>query len=1063
MNQSMRRAAPAVSSRLRIRAIVAGALLAALGLAGPVAAQITRGAISGTVRDASGAVVPGASVTATNPATNSSRTAITDAQGFYRIPALEPASYTVRAELSGFQTVDTRDVDLKTATEVTLNVELKVAGIGEAITVTVKAEAIALNKTNPTVGLTTTQRQVAELPIPGGRNINNLVLLTPNAASSGGQGTYAVNGQRSRNNNYMIDGSDNNDISVTIATTAVVPESVQEFQVLTNPYSVEFGRNSGAQINVITRSGSNTFRGEAWDYFRTSKLAALTNIEKDSGLLEPAKATRHQAGASLGGPIIKDRTFFFALFQYDAQRGDPAPGGTVRMPTPAGFATLQNLPLGPGQTAASRQAVLQQIQFLQDIYGQNPNFRNVSNTLVNGVPVQTGQANINIKQPSTYKTFNGRIDHRIGDNDNASIRAYYVKRLDQDQVSNCNLGTRFCGSQDLSDTNIAATETHTFGSSTVNEFRFSLVRRNLDFPENDPTSPTATLTGLFTIGGASNFPQSRITDSYQFSDSVTWLKGKHAFKFGADIRYNKVDNNAAFDSKGTFQFNSLQDYINNNAAFFQQALQTSSWKATQWQNFFYVQDDFRVSPDLTLNLGLRYEISTVPLGMLGATDAQSLAALVPGPVKQDKNNFEPRLGFAWSPRSSNSLLGNGKTVFRGGFGISHDVLFYNLLTVNASNFPRVVVPRLTNVQNLYPNLLPVSGTATFNPQAQWVNSAENTQNPETRFWSFSIGREISDFVFEVGYTGAKSYHGINQIDVNPGVLTPAQAALVASTRNPNAIPAVQLRRVHPEFGSRLLIPGEVGPAGNDVQARSSYNAVYIQASKRMNHGLQFGGSYTYSKSMSNNDASLGEGGTGQTSQRPQSMFNYEVEWSRSYFDRPHRFVVNYIWEIPGFKSGPLKYVLGGWQISGVTQTQSGVPFTIFTGVDSNGDGSSGGDRPNVNPNGSFTWDKDHKNFTNNGYYTAPLGTNNLPLQNGLGDGNAPRNSERAASYWITDLTVLKRFEIGKRQIIIRGDAFNAFNQDNYGAPIASMSNVSFGNNTNDWGHRIIEVSAKLIW
>lgn len=1073
MNHTTLRAGPDRSGSA-FRAAVVGCLLLAFAFAAPAAAQMTRGAVSGTVRDATGAVVPGATVTVTNMGTNQSKTAVSDAQGFYRVGALEPGRYSVRTELSGFSTVENRDIPVRTASEVSLSVELKVGGATEAITIIGKAEAVELNKTNPTIGLTSTARQAVELPLSVGRNINNLVLLTPNtfnvtAANAGntsiGQGSYVVNGQRSRNNNYMIDGSDNNDIGVTIATSQIVPEAVAEFHVLTNAFSVEFGRNSGAQINLITKSGTNSFHGEAWDYFTTNELYSLTNIEKASSLTKPARFRRHQFGLDIGGPIIKDRLFFFALYQHDTQRPGSRPGATTRIPTPAGFAALRNVPLGPGQTAASRQAVLDRIAFLQNVHAQGVTFRNVSNTLVNGVPIATGETNVNIVDPSTYKSPLFRLDYKIGNADNLTARYSYNGRVDNNAISNCFFGELFCGSQDLKDTNVALSETHTFSANLLNEARLSLVKRDLLFPENDPNSPTAAITGLFQIGGNSNFPQGRVSDSWQFSDTVTWLKGKHAMKFGADIRYNELDNIAAFDSKGTFVFNNLQNYMNNLAATFDQALQTASFTAKQWQTFFFVQDDFHVRPDLTLNLGLRYEVSTVPLGFFGATDPQSLGAMVPGPVKKDTNNWAPRVGFAWSPRSDNSLLGDGKTVIRGGWGIGYDVLFFNLLTVNASNFPRVVVPRLTNVQNVYPNLLPVSGTASFNPLATWVNSDENTQSPMAQYYSFSVQRAIGDFIVEAGYTGSRSFHGINQIDANPArVVTPEQAALVRQTGNVNAIPSVQARRLFPQFGSRIRIPTDVGPNGVDTEARSTYNAGFITVNKRFSHGFQAGASYTISQLMSNNDASLGEGGTTRgSSQRPQDYFDYAAEWSISQFDRPHRFVANYIWELPGPKSGFLRQVLGGWQVSGVTQFQSGRPFTILTGVDSSGDGNTGSDRPNINPNGSFVWDEDRKGFVNNGYYTAPLGSNNLPLANALGNGNAPRNSERGAPFWQTDLSVLKRFYIGERQLHVRADMINAFNQDRYDNPVNLMTSPSFGQNTNDFGRRSVLLSAKFLW
>ncbi len=596
----------------------------------------------------------------------------------------------------------------------------------------------------------------------------------------------------------------------------------------------------------------------------------------------------------------------------------------------------------------------------------------------------------------------------------------------------------------------------------MNEFRFSWVQRDLLFPENDPTSPTATISGLFTVGGANNFPQSRVTDSYQFSNTTTWTKGKHTLKFGADVRYNVVKNESAFDSKGTFTFNNLQDFMNNSASQLNQQLVSASWEAKQWQTYFFAQDDFRVTPDLTVNLGLRYELSDVPFGMFGRPEPEIQAALIPGPAQKDTNNWAPRIGFNWSPRSSNSLLGDGKTVFRGGFGMGYDVIFYNLMTVNSN--PNSFTAQLNNVVDVYPNLLPASGSATFDPLGTYTNSPEDLQNPGSKYWSFSIGRELGEFVLELGYTGSRGDHGINQIHANPAILTAAQIALVNATKNANSIPSVQARRLYPQYGNRTLIPGYVGPAGNDVEATSKYNGGYIWLQKRLSHGVQFSTSYTYSKYESNNDASLGETGTDGSSQRPQDMFDYGAEWSLSQFDVPHRFVVSYLWEVPGPKSGILKQILGGWQFSGVTAFQSGRPFTIVTGVDSNGDGNTGSDRPNITGSCGVTWDDAHKTFTNNGCYTTPLGNNNLPLQNAQGNGSAPRNPERTASFWNTDLSLLKRFYMfGDRQLIIRADAFNAFNQDSYGLPTLSMASTSFGQNGNSWGRRVVTLSAKFVF
>ena len=1045
------------------------AVLAAADFAG---AQITRGGIVGTVRDSSGGLVPGATVSTTNTATNAPRTAQTDTQGFFRIDALEPGTYDVVVELAGFTRVTNQGVAVRTASDTSIDVVLQPGGVAAEVTVTAERTRLPLNRVSPTIATTIDARAVVELPLANGRNINNLVLTVPNVSSTTGQGTYAINGQRPRNNNYMLDGSDNNDVVATIATSQIVPEAVAEFQVQTSAYSAEFGRNSGGQINVITRSGTNSFRGDVWEYWTGSTFYSLDNLEKASGLTEPAKYNRHQAGGAVGGPVLRDKLFFFGLYQADPQRTAERPSTTVRIPTQAGYRSLQSVPLGAGQPASSRQAVLQKIAFLQDVYTQNPSFRSLSTTTVNGVPIETGQTNLNIVDPSTYHSVLGRGDYRLSNADDITVRYSLNNRKDENAISNVQFGPLFAGNQTLIDTNLAASNTHIFSSRMLNEFRFSLVRRDLDFPENDPTSPTAPITGLFQIGGDANFPQSRVTNAFQFSDTVTWALPRHSVTFGTDLRYNTVDNESAMNLKGTFTFNNLQDYMNNTAFRLQQQLQTAGWEATQWQTFWFVQDDFRVRPDLTLNLGLRYELSDVPLGMLGATDPQSLSVLVPGLAKKDKNNWAPRVGFAWSPNSSNTFLGDGTTVVRGGFGVGYDVVFYNLLVVNASNYPRVVSVDLNDVEHQYPDLLEASASPVFDPLAAYTNSPEDLQNPENRFYSLSWQREVATrYLLEVAYTGSRGYKGINQIQANPAILTPEQAALVASTQNAGAIPPVQARRLYPQFGTRAVVPAYVGPGNNDVEARSKYDAVFFSAGRRLTRGLQFQTSYTFSRWTSNNDTAFSDGGTDGSHQRPQSMFDYDAEWARSNFDRPHRFTASYLWEIPGPASGALHPVLDGWQISGVTSKQSGRPFTIFTGVDSSGDANTGSDRPNVNPSGSFVWDEAHRTFTNNGYYVVPLGRSGQPLANSLGNGNAPRNSERYAPAWVTDLSLLKRVSFGDRQISFRVDAFNVFNQDDYGGargttiPAAptfnNMSSPSFGQNGLNWGRRSLQLGAKF--
>lgn len=1031
-----------------------------------VQAQLTRGTISGTVRDASGGVVPGAEVKITNLETNFLRNSVTNEVGFYRVTALEPGTYSVLISKTGFSAIENRSIVVRQTQEVTFDVDLKVAAAGGVVVdVSAESEGVSLNKSNPTIGLTSSGRQAVELPLSAGRNINNLALLAPNTFTAPGSTGISSNGQRARNNNFTIDGSDNNDISVTLSTTPVVPEAVGEFQIQSNPYNAEFGRNSGAQINVITKSGTNKLHGQAFEYYQGSALNAMDNIEKGNGLKKPAVFNRNQFGFDFGGPIRKDKTFAYGLMQGDRFRAGAGLGSTVRIPTQAGFAALSSVPLRAGQSAASRQGVLAAMGFLSGVYSQNPTFRSLSNTTVNGVPIQTGLTNLPIGQPNNTWNFIVRVDHKLREGDNLTGRYIFNKPVSVNVISNTGFGSLFAGNQVIKDQNMALSETHIFSPTILNEFRFSYIRRNLQFPENDPKTPTTTISGFFTIGGASNFPQGRIQNSYQYSDILSIQKGRHSLKFGADIRRIQLFNLAAFDSKGTFNFNNLQDYLNNVAVVFQQAINTSTFDARQTQQFYFAQDDFHVTPSLTLNLGLRYELSGVPFGFFGATDAQSLGALVPGPVKKDKNNWAPSIGFAYSPRGRDSwigkLLGDGRTVFRGGYAVKYDVLFYNILTVNASNFPRVVVGRIDNATDIFPAVAPVSGTPVFNPLATFVNTPSDARTPYAELYSFSIQREFGrDFLLEFGYTGSRGINGINQLQGNPAILTAAQAATVASTRSTTSIPSVQARRIFPQFGSRILIA---------TGAQSTYNAGFFSLNKRFSHGLQFGASYTWSKNISNNDESLGVGSiTTGSPQVPQDFLDYRSEKSKSVFDRTQRFVINYIYEIPWLKSAwannrVLQHIFKGWQVSGVSSFQSGQPFTILTGVDSNGNGAAG-DRPNFNPGGTLTLDPvtgNLRTFSTSGQFLVPRGSNGLPLAFSLGNGNLGKNTLRGPGLANFDVSFSKRFKIHESHALtFRADLFNAFNHDIYGNPVNNLNSLSFGQNTNNFGNRSITLGAK---
>jgi hypothetical protein len=454
----------------------------------------------------------------------------------------------------------------------------------------------------------------------------------------------------------------------------------------------------------------------------------------------------------------------------------------------------------------------------------------------------------------------------------------------------------------------------------------------------------------------------------------------------------------------------------------------------------------------------------VPLGFFGAEDQDSLNALVPGPVQRDNNNWAPRVGFAYTPKPEGGVLkpllgGEGQSVVRGGYGIGYDVLFYNILTVNASNDPRVFTGQVNQVFDVFPNVAPVGGSPVFNPLrlAAYVNTPVDAQYPRSNYWSLSYARELgARMSVEFGYNGSISRNGINQGQANPAVLTEAQAAIVRQTLNGASIPSTQARRVVPGFGPRTLIA---------TTANGEFHSLYGQFTQRLTKGLQFRASCTFGRNFSDNDESLGVAAiTAGSPQIPQDYENIDAEWSLSAFDRTHRVVANWLYETPAVGHGFVRQLTGGWQLSGVYTARSGQPFTMLTGVDSNGNGG-GGDRPNFDPSGTLTPDPQTGNlrtFTTSGMFLVPLGSNGLPLLNSLGNGNLGRNTLRAPGWFNWDLSFGRRFSLpyAGHSVFVRVDLFNAFNQDNDGVPVNNMSNPAFGTNTNNWGNRSALISAR---
>jgi len=1025
-------------------------------------AQLVRGFVSGTVTDATNSVVPGVQVTITSMATNISRETLTNNLGFYRFAAVEPGDYSVEFKLAGFETHKIPSITVRTAKEVVINRTLKLSAATTEISV-MDTPGVELEKTIPTVERTFSEQIVDELPFQvynGARDVTRLALLAPTVNRAPGSNEFAANGQRARNNNFTIDGVDNNDLSVTSSLTRMIPEAVQQVQVQTTAYAAEFGRTSGAQVSAVTKSGTNTLHGEGWEYYRGNWMEPLSLANKRAGLTETPRFVVNQFGGDVGGPIIKERTFFFGLLELNRRREAPTAANaiSVNIPTPAGFAALSTVPLGTGQTAASRQAALEALSFLPGIHARVTNYERppFPNPSINGTPIDIGTVIIPLEQPFNVWNNVFRVDHRLGAADNLTYR-YHLDHRDQPNVtSNVGFGTRFAAAQKVFRQNHAISYTRPFSSRFLNEARVGYVRSLVDVQENDPRSSTVNVAGFFVIGGASAFPQGRVEQLYEYQDVATYISGRNSFKMGMDLRRNKLFGLFGTNSKGTWTFGSLADFLNSTPSTLAQAVNQATFDVSQWHHAYFFQDDLKATSDLTLNLGVRYEYSTIPAGFFGATDPAIRDVGVPGPARPDKNNWAPRVGFAYSPSNPTGmferLLGPGKTSIRGGFGMSYDVLFYNILVSTASNYPRVVTQTTSGpaIANLFPTLAPKTTTVPpLNPLGAFTNTPENVQSPTVNFWSLSVQRELDrNYIVELGYTGNRSYHQLRQSQANPGILTPAQAAAVIASGRANS---VTVQRLNPAWGARNLL---------ETSAKGEYHAGYIKFDKRMSRGLLLGANYTWSANFSDNDEAFTATDISPwTSQIPQDFFNLRNEWSRSAFDRPHRFAMHYVYDIPWFASSPaaLRQAFGGWQVSGITEFQSGQVFTITTGLDTVGTLATGSfpGRPNYNPNGVFTKDPvtgDLRTFSTplngTGIVFAPMGPNGILANSMPSGGNLGRNTFRGPSFQNWNFTLMKKFPIRENLgFELRSDFVNMWNHSNFKPPEARMVSPTFGANT----------------
>ncbi len=1034
-------------------------LLAATGFG-----QNIRGTILGTVRDPSGGVIKGAKVTVRHISTGLVREETTNDAGEYRFAQLPVGQYDLSAEQSGFKKVERAGIQLQVDDYLRVDVDLSVGAVTE--TIAVEAAAPVIQTDSATVGNVVDNKKVTELPL-NGRNFLQLNLLVPgaNQGVKGSQnqtqgGSISVNGAREQANNFLLDGVDNNDLAINQYSVAISTEAIQEFKVQASTYTAEFGRSGGAQVNIATKSGTNQFHGVLYEYLRNANLDAKNFFDRP-GTIPPFK--RNQFGASAGGPVIKDKTFFF--FNWESTRVRQGITRVATVPTAdmkhGNFSAL--LPGTVIYDPGSLNAQLVRTPFSGNIIPPDK-INKVGQAIANLYPdpntsvgTSSGLFTSSPGKSDDFNQYTGRVDHRFGQNDNLFVRYSFIKEDRFDTFdpfcSVTNVPGWGCNTLNGGQ-NFVVSHVHLFGSNKVNELRLGYNRTRGGIFQQDQSTDLSTQLGILgtsrspldfgfvrilpsgydSVGDGGNLPQDRKDNTYQVTDSFAWTTGSHSFKFGGDFRRFQL--NLRFDSnaRGNVTFtpfytrsaantgtggNSIAEMLLGDpqaSAVSRSFAGATGNTVTAFRTYslnYFVQDDWRVRPNLTLNLGLRWEYNSPVIDKynhLGTFDPSVSGNIrVSTPQKQDlyevsKKQFAPRIGIAYTPFGP-------KTVFRAGYGIFWDDKLLNIHLTPALSPPFLIPLNFNPSTNGVPNIdiaNPFGGQAATGGFAASTWLENPFRNGYVQQWSFNIQRELPAAMgFTIGYVGAKGTHLDHQYNAN----LPQPSALF-----------VQANRPYPTFANITV---------NSASASSAYHALQVSLEKRFSKGLSFLAGYTWSKAIDDGSA---------WNATVLNVFNFHAERGLSTFDTRHRFVASYTYDLPFGRgrtfgsnwSGLANEILGGWQTNGIVTFQSGNPLDIQAGLTTL-TGTNSNTRPDVNGNpNDFAHDPAR-------WFNTSVFSNNF-----LGRfGNAGRTFVIGPGTADFDFALLKRFPLfsENRYLQFRSEFFNLANHPNFDNPTANNLTV----------------------
>jgi Carboxypeptidase regulatory-like domain/TonB dependent receptor len=1099
--------------------------LATILVVSNVRAQQITGSIRGTVMDPSGAVVQGAAVSAKQLETGLTRAAMTDHQGDYVLVELPVGHYRLEVAAKDFEKYVQEGISLDVNETATVPVHLVVGLASQQVQVQADAELIQTSVSS--LGQTVMQREILDLPLDG-RNFAQLGVLQPGVVplTSGlleaGGGLrdnegYAVDGQRPESNNFLIDGADN--VNAVDSGYVLKPpiDAISEFRILTHNANAEFGRNTGSTTNIVTRSGANQFHGALWEFLRNDGMDASDYFTRS---VQPLK--QNQFGATFGGPIVKDKTFFFGYYEGFRNRQGETDSATV-------------------PSLLERQGNFSEMctEGFSGGFCNNPNHQLLNFATGQPVPVPNNQLtsidpiaqnilpffplptpNLGLNTFTTTQTlsetndqFGMRIDHYLTPADTLNFRYMFSAGPTTNPLSPAGANVPgFPVDEDDRAQNFVAQETHAFSPSVIAVARFSYLRNKFLFDEhvNDesPTDlgfqyqpslasadgpPFIQVGGYASVGDPITGPRDTFQNTFDFSGSLSWVHGSHELKFGGGYRHDDINALQGIATNGFFVFASFPysdafaSFLSGAPVFFLQGVGDFSRGIRGQASNAYAQDTYKVTTRLTLNVGLRYELPSpdteihnrqnlwvpgaqskvmpsAPPGLLYPGDPGVPAGLIP----TDKKAFAPRIGLAWDP------TGSAKWLVSAAYGIFYEPYYTG--QGGPLQSPISAPPYLQTPQVNGPNFAnPYAGqnlfTGQFAEPMTILTLSPNLSLPYAEDWNLNVQRSLgNDWLAQVGYVGTTGVKLPRFIEGNPTEFIPGVDASGNPISNENN---VNQRRLY--SGCTLAQPNSCVYASAGLIAgiaNSSYNALEASLRKRFGHGLSFLASYTLAHSIDDvssfnitGSASQPVAGENDLAQNP---FDLRAERGRSMFDARHRFVLSYQWSLP-FWNHPktwYEHAFGNWQVNGIATFMTGGPFTVFDSSDNSLQGGApeitgfSANRPSLigNPNDGPRTPQEWFNVS----AFQKLAPD--PLGRFQVFGNEGRNVVDGPGLVNWDFSVFKNIAVSEsKEFQFRGELFNLFNHPNFQLPVSDISSPNFGQIQTDLGPRVIQLALKFLF